>query len=78
MTHHTSPARASRQPLVGSCSYGLSLPHALQFVPEHFAFKVETCGSLAPEQIVQSALRELVRKMGEIRAMAGDLTGGGR
>ena len=50
----------------------------MKFVPEQFMFKVETCGSLAPEQIVQSALRELVRKLGEIRAVAGDLTGGGR
>lgn len=55
-----------------------TLAPPLKFVPEHFTFKVETCGSLAPEQIVQSALRELVRKLGEIRAVAGDLTGGGR
>ena len=34
------------------------------FVPERFIFTVETSGALPPEQIVESALTQLVAKMG--------------
>ena len=70
----SSPAAAPSPPPPPLPSL-LPPPH---FVPEHFMFKLESRGALAPEQIVQSALRELVRKMGELRAAASDLTGGGR
>lgn len=49
---------------------------AVSFVPEHYSFKVETCGSLYPEQIVESALRQLVMKLSDIHVVAADLPGG--
>lgn len=50
---------------------------SVSFVPERYVFKVETCGSLAPAQIVQSALRTLIAKMGMVSLETGRLAGGG-